>query len=179
MAELDFTYPGWMDIRANADTCKGQECRFFDRCFYYRMRRAAQEASILLVNHALFFSDLVMRARGEADAKLLPDYSFVVFDEAHHLETAAAAAFGVAFSSGRLPALLDKVRRAARQMDLNLDRLKAIEAQGQALVRAVHVRAGGLSSSWRRCWAGGTACCRRGRRCRRWGRCWTGWRRNC
>ena len=122
-----------MDIRANADTCKGQECRFFDRCFYYRMRREAQDASILLVNHALFFSDLVMRARGEADAKLLPDYSFVVFDEAHHLETAAAAAFGVAFSSGRLPGLLDKVRRAARQMDFNLDRLKAIEAQGQAL----------------------------------------------
>ena len=133
VAELDFTYPGWMDIRANADTCKGAECRFFDRCFYYHMRREAQDASILLVNHALFFADLVMRARGESDARLLPDYDFVVFDEAHHLETAAAAAFGVAFSSGRLPGLIDKVRRAARQLDLNLDRLKAIEAQGQAL----------------------------------------------
>ena len=133
MAELDFSYPGWVDIRANTDTCKGAECRFFDRCFYYKMRRAAQDASILLVNHALFFSDLVMRARGESDAKLLPDYSFVVFDEAHHLETAAAAAFGVAFSSGRLPTLVDKVRRTARQLDLNLDRLKAIEAQAQTL----------------------------------------------
>ena len=133
VAELDFSYPGWMDIRANTDTCKGAECRFFDRCFYYKMRRAAQDASILLVNHALFFSDLVMRARGESDAKLLPDYSFVVFDEAHHLETAAAAAFGVAFSSGRLPTLIDKVRRTARQVDLNLDRLKAIEAQAQTL----------------------------------------------
>ena len=133
VAELDFSYPGWADIRANADTCKGQECRFFDRCFYYRMRREAQEASILLVNHALFFSDLAVRHSGEPDAKLLPDYDFVVFDEAHHLETAAAAAFGIAFSSSRLPTLTDKIRKVARQLDLNTDRLKAIETSSQSL----------------------------------------------
>lgn len=133
VSELDFSYPGWGDIRANADTCKGQECRFFDRCFYYKMRRAGQDASILLVNHALFFSDLAVRQSGEADAKLLPDYDFVVFDEAHHLETAAAAAFGVAFSSVRLPALMEKVRRAARQMDVNKDRLRAVDAASEVL----------------------------------------------
>ena len=133
LAELDFTYPGWADIRANPDTCKKQECRFFDRCFYYRMRREAQEARLLLVNHALFFSDLAVRRSGEPDAKLLPDYDFVVFDEAHHLEAAAAAAFGIAFSSSRLPTLVDKIRRVARQLDMNLDRLKAIEAQSQSL----------------------------------------------
>ena len=133
VAELDFTYPGWADIRANPDTCKKQECRFFDRCFYYRMRREASEASLLLVNHALFFSDLAVRRSGEPDAKLLPDYDFVVFDEAHHLETAAAAAFGIAFSSSRLPILVDKVRRVARQLDMNMDRLKAIESQSQLL----------------------------------------------
>lgn len=133
VAELPFTYADWAGIRANADTCKGPDCRFFDRCFYYKMRRAAQEASVLLVNHALFFSDLAVRASGEPDAKLLPDYSYVIFDEAHHLETAAAAAFGVAFSSSRLPGLLDKVRRTARQLDLNLDRLQAIAAQDDAL----------------------------------------------
>lgn len=133
VAELDFTYPGWADIRANPDTCKKQECRFFDRCFYYRMRREAQEASLLLVNHALFFSDLAVRRSGEPDAKLLPDYDFVVFDEAHHLETAAAAAFGIAFSSSRLPVLVDKLRRVARQLDMNMDRLKAIESQSQSL----------------------------------------------
>ncbi len=132
-AELDFTYPSWADIRANTDTCKNQECRFFDRCFYYQMRRSAHEAQILLVNHALFFSDLAVRRSGEQDARLLPDYDFVVFDEAHHLEAAAAGAFGVTFSSARLPTLIDKIRRAARQLDLNTDRLKAIEAQASAL----------------------------------------------
>jgi ATP-dependent DNA helicase DinG len=133
VSELDFTYPGWMDIRANADTCKGQECRFFDRCFYYKMRRAAQDASLLLVNHALFFSDLVVRQSGEPDAKLLPDYEFVIFDEAHHLETAAAAAFGIAFSSARLPILMEKVRRVARSLDVNKDRLRAIETASEGL----------------------------------------------
>ncbi len=132
-AELDFTFPGWTEIRANTDTCKGQECRFFDRCFYYRMRREAAEAEILLVNHALFLSDLAVRRSGEPDAKLLPDYDFVVFDEAHHLETAAAGAFGVAFSSARLPALTDKLRRTARVLDMNTDRLKAIENSSHAL----------------------------------------------
>ena len=76
-----------------------------------------RKPSILLVNHALFFSDLAVRRSGEPDAKLLPDYDFVVFDEAHHLETAAAAAFGIAFSSARLPVLMDKApprRPAAR-----------------------------------------------------------------
>ena len=133
VAELDFSYPGWADVRANSDTCKGQECRFFDRCFYYRMKREANDASILLVNHALFFSDLVLRQGPDPDAKLLPDYDFVVFDEAHHLETAAAAAFGVAFSSGRLPALMEKVRRTARGLDVDTDRARAIDAAAQAL----------------------------------------------
>ncbi len=133
VADLDFTYPGWSEIRANTDTCKAQECRFFDRCFYYRMRREAADAEILLVNHALFLSDLAVRRSGEPDAKLLPDYDFVIFDEAHHLETAAAAAFGVAFSSARLPGLMDKLRRTARVLDMNTDRLKAIENSSQAL----------------------------------------------
>ena len=133
VAELPFSYPSWPEIRANVDTCKQQECRFFDRCFYYRMRREAAEAEIFLVNHALFLSDLAVRRSGEPDAKLLPDYDFVVFDEAHHLETAAAAAFGVAFSSARLPALMDKLRRTARTLDMNLDRLKAIENSSHAL----------------------------------------------
>lgn len=132
VAELDFTYPGWMDIRANMDTCKGNECRFFDRCFYYAMRRSSQEAAIILTNHALFFSDLAMRARGEENT-LLPDYEFVVFDEAHHLETTAAAAFGIAFSSARLPTLMDKIRRTSRHLDMNLDRLKAVEVGGETL----------------------------------------------
>jgi ATP-dependent DNA helicase DinG len=136
VAELPFTYPRWIEVQANSDTCKGQECRFYDRCFYYRMRRCAQEASILLVNHALFFADLTVRASGDPDAKLLPDYSFVVFDEAHHLESAAAAAFGVSFSSARLPGLMEKIRRNSHAFDLNFDRLERIETLNELLFQS-------------------------------------------
>ena len=132
VAELDFTYPGWIDIQANIDTCRGKECRYYDACFYYRMRSKAGEASLLLVNHALFFHDLAMRARGE-EGTLIPDYDFVVFDEAHHMEATATAAFSVSFSSSRLPSLMEKLRRAGRGLDIDRDRLQSIETLSQAL----------------------------------------------
>jgi len=133
MAELDFNYPGWQDIRANVDTCRANECRYYENCFYYGARRNANDASIIVVNHALFFHDLAMRQRGEFGGTLLPDYSFVVFDEAHHLETAAAAAFGVAFSSSRIPQILERLRRVGRTIELDRDRMRALEAANQAL----------------------------------------------
>ncbi|MGO8670912.1 MAG: ATP-dependent DNA helicase [Capsulimonadaceae bacterium] len=132
VAELPFSYPGWIDIRANSDTCKGKECRYFDTCFYYNARKQAQDASIIIVNHALFFSDLAMRHL-EEEATILPDYAFVVFDEAHHLEAAAAGAFGIACSSSRISSLTEKLRRLGRQVDLNRDRLKAMDATNDAL----------------------------------------------
>lgn len=132
MAELPFAYTNWADIRANVDTCKGQECRWYEECFYYRARRLAEEASLVLVNHALFFADLAVR-QTEPEARLLPDYDFVVFDEAHHLENAAAGAFGIAFSSGRLQALLARVRRGTRGLDIDESRLAVLEKEAESL----------------------------------------------
>ncbi|HEX5324619.1 MAG TPA: ATP-dependent DNA helicase, partial [Capsulimonadaceae bacterium] len=132
LVELPFSYPNWSDIRANVDTCKGQECRWYEDCFYYKARRLAEDASLVLVNHALFFADLAVR-QTEPEARLLPDYDFVVFDEAHHLENAAAGAFGISFSSGRLPALISKVRRSARGLDIDENRLRGLERECDAL----------------------------------------------
>jgi ATP-dependent DNA helicase DinG len=132
VAELPFSYSGWVDIRANTDTCKGRECRHYEECFYFNAREAAEDASIIIVNHALFFSDLALRQMGE-EATLLPEYSFVVFDEAHHLEAAAAGAFGIACTSSRVPSIVDKIRRLARSIDISRERLKLIEAANEAI----------------------------------------------
>lgn len=132
IAELPFSYQGWVDIRANADTCKSKDCRYYDKCFYYGARQAAADAAIIVVNHALFFSDLAVRHSGE-EGTILPDYAFVVFDEAHHLETAAAGAFGLACSSSRLNSLVDKIRRLSRNIDIDRDRLKRIDLLNDAL----------------------------------------------
>lgn len=132
VAELPFSFQGWIDIRANADTCKVKDCRYYDRCFYYQARQAAIDASIIIVNHALYFSDLAVRQSGEENT-IIPDYNFVVFDEAHHLETAAAGAFGIACSSSRVSSLVDKIRRLSRHIDIDRDRFKLIEAANDAI----------------------------------------------
>ena len=61
VAELDFTFSDWSEIAANADTCRQRECRYFDRCFYFKSRNGAEDANLLVVNHALFFADLRLR----------------------------------------------------------------------------------------------------------------------
>jgi ATP-dependent DNA helicase DinG len=132
VAELPFTYQGWYDIRADADTCRKAECRHYDSCFYYQSKRIAEEASVILVNHALFLADLAVR-RSEPEARVLPDYSFVIFDEAHHLEDAASGAFGVTLSSSRLPALLAKLRRVSAQIDIGEDKLYGLETECRAI----------------------------------------------
>lgn len=125
LADLPFVYPFWHEVAVNADTCRAQECRFYARCFYYRMRWQAAEANLIVVNHALFLSDLALR-RADPQSGILPDYDYVILDEAHHLEEVATKAFGLEFDNRRIPLLVDRIRRA-RGLDINVDRLDALE----------------------------------------------------
>ncbi len=125
-ADLPFTYPEWYEVAANLDTCRGQECRYYDRCFYYRMRRNALDANLFVVNHALFLSDLSLRAIDPQSA-ILPHYDYVVFDEAHHLEEVATKVFGVEMSNRRVPRFIDRVRRT-RGLDIDGTSLETAEA---------------------------------------------------
>ena len=113
LAELDFAFASWSDIAANQDTCRSRECRYFDRCFYYKARRIAEEANLLVVNHALFFTDLRLRKEMPGTTHLIPEYTAVVFDEAHHVEDSATKAFGMEWGSRRVPMLLGKARRVS------------------------------------------------------------------
>lgn len=124
-ADLPFTFAGWPEIAANQDTCRGQECRFYNSCFYYRMRRTAAESSLLVVNHALFLSDLALRL-SDPESGVLPPYDHVVFDEAHHLEDVATRSFGIEFGSRRMTALADRIRHV-RGLDLDAARLTTLE----------------------------------------------------
>ncbi len=129
VAELDFSYPGWSEISANADTCRGRECRYYDRCFYYKARKNADESNLFLVNHALFFADLRLRRASPGGPTLIPRYDAVVFDEAHHLDDIATRAFGLEWGSGRLPFLLARARR-----------LTGVESGTLAAIDALHER---------------------------------------
>src|ERR1700749_992683 len=97
----------WHKLDARADTCLGQKCKEFERCFITEMRRKALESDIIIVNHHLFFSDLAIKmAADEApDAGVLPEAAAVIFDEAHELEEVASSYFGVGVSTARFEEL--------------------------------------------------------------------------
>jgi ATP-dependent DNA helicase DinG len=94
----------WTRINAKSESCLGQKCPDFEPCFITRMRGRADEADIVIVNHHLFFADL--NVRGNQYGKVLPDYSAVIFDEAHLIEDIAADYFGFQISSFQLDELV-------------------------------------------------------------------------
>ena len=125
VSELDFSFAGWSDVCSDQDTCHHQECRSFNKCFYYKMRRAAAEADLIITNHSLFLSDLAIRV-SDPKSGILPDYHAVVFDEAQHLEDVATKVFGVEYSNYRIPNLLNRVRRT-RGVVLDPQRIQAMD----------------------------------------------------
>jgi ATP-dependent DNA helicase DinG len=124
-AELDFLTDDselWHKLDARADTCTGQKCPDFDRCFITQMHRRAHQADVIIVNHHLFFADLAIRK--DDFGAILPDYSAVIFDEAHEIEEVAGSYFGRQSSSYRF-------EEVARDSDLAM-RLTRVDAPSLA-----------------------------------------------
>ncbi len=104
LTELPEYLSFWRHIDARSETCLGQKCPEYDPCFITRMRQRAMDADIVIVNHHLFFADLALR--GGQYGQVLPDYSAVVFDEAHQIEDVAAEYFGAQVSSYQIEDLV-------------------------------------------------------------------------
>lgn len=85
----------WDRVCAENDTCTKSHCPFFQECHFFKARREAAEAQILIVNHHLLFADLATRAESENyhDPSILPAYTKVILDEAHHIEDIATEYF--------------------------------------------------------------------------------------
>ena len=131
VGELNFQFGDWSDICSNQDTCHNQQCRFVSKCFYYKMRREAQDANLIITNHSLFFADLGIRM-SDPNAGVLPAYDVVIFDEAHHLEDIATKAFGVECASFRVPSLLKRIRRV-KGIGLDPQRIETIDELNKSL----------------------------------------------
>jgi ATP-dependent DNA helicase DinG len=108
----------WAKVDARRETCTGQKCPEFDRCFITRMHQRAAESNIVIVNHHLFFADLALKQMDFAS--LLPQYSAVVFDEAHEIEDVATQYFGIQVSNYRAAELLRDTEATLRLKDLKL-----------------------------------------------------------
>ena len=116
----------WQRVRSESNNCMGQRCDFFDKCFYQRARREAATADLLVVNHALFFSDLALRRQ---NVSFLPDYQAVIFDEAHNMEAVASDHFGWNVSDSGVMHLLSTLfnTRTNRGFLANLDCRDAVQ----------------------------------------------------
>jgi len=93
----------WARLDARRETCTGQKCPEFQQCFITRMHQRAQDADIIIVNHHLFFADLALRQ--DDFGSILPDYSAVIFDEAHEIEEVVSEYFGRQISNYRFEEL--------------------------------------------------------------------------
>jgi ATP-dependent DNA helicase DinG len=93
----------WARLDARRETCTGQKCPEFQHCFVTQMHQRAHEADVIIVNHHLFFADLALRQ--DDFGSILPDYSAVVFDEAHEIEEVASEYFGRQISNYRFEEL--------------------------------------------------------------------------
>ena len=127
-AELNFLPDDadlWHRLDARSDTCTGQKCEEFQNCFITSMHQRAQDADVIIVNHHLFFADLAIRQ--DDFGAILPEYSAVIFDEAHEIEDVASDYFGRGVSSYKF----DELSRDAEQT------LKMLSIDAPSLRKAV------------------------------------------
>ena len=120
LAELPEASALWHKLDARADTCLGQKCKEWERCFITEMRRRGAESDIIIVNHHLFFADLSIKleAEGAPDAGVLPECGAVIFDEAHELEEVAGNYFGISVSNLRMDELTRDVEHLLQREHL-------------------------------------------------------------
>lgn len=158
LSELPDDYATWPELTSTSENCLGTRCRHYSECFVTRMRRRAQDASLVIVNHHLYMSDLAVRERRFGE--VIPAHEVAIFDEAHLIESVATGYFGVSIGVGRILSMGDDVLRTlppdlALKQGLHkiLEELKADSIalfdcfrhlQGRFRLKPVHIDAGVL-----------------------------------
>ncbi len=111
LAEVAEDAPIWIQVTSTRENCLGSDCPRYKDCFVMDARRRAMDADVVVVNHHLFFADLVLRDEGAGE--LLPASNAVILDEAHQLPETASLFFGESVSTAQLLELARDARLAA------------------------------------------------------------------
>jgi len=134
----------WTRLDARRETCTGQKCSEFNECFVTAMHARAKEADLIIVNHHLFFADLALKH--DDFGSILPEYSAVVFDEAHEIEDVASDYFGRQISNYRFEELARDADSALRLLKLGtpslLRRTQRIRERSRTFFEAFPPREG-------------------------------------
>lgn len=142
--EVPETSPVWNSVTSTRENCLGQDCPNHKECFVMAARKEAMAADLVVVNHHLFFADVMLRDEGMAE--LLPACNTVIFDEAHQLPEVATLFFGETVSTAQVVDLARDSRAeglsSARDcLDLQ-EVAKKVEKAAKDLRLAVGVDAG-------------------------------------
>ena len=112
LADVAEDSPAWAHATSTRDNCLGQSCPDYGDCFVMRARRNALAADVVVINHHLFFADVVLRDEGVAE--LLPSCNTVIFDEAHQLPATARMFFGETVSTAQIAEIARDARLELR-----------------------------------------------------------------
>lgn len=105
-AELDEIDPEvWAEIKSDSNDCLAKKCPTFSSCHYYAQRRKNSDCDVLVVNHALLLTDYI------SGGQILPEYDFLIIDEAHQLEEYARTAFTSEITQKGLTKLAGRIKK--------------------------------------------------------------------
>jgi ATP-dependent DNA helicase DinG len=130
----------WPLVTSTRDNCLGQHCAFHQECFVLKARKDALDADVVVVNHHLFFADVMLRDEGLAE--LLPACNTVVLDEAHQLPDTATLFFGEQTAAGQLAELARDAEIAARTAARDVPALPDAAADLVPTIRKLRLAAG-------------------------------------
>ncbi len=98
----------WDKVASDRDNCLRHRCPTYNTCFYFKARNEMYDADLLIVNHHLLFSDLAIRSVAPGSG-ILPDYDYLILDEAHHLEATATRHGSLEVSNTRIKWFFDSL----------------------------------------------------------------------
>jgi len=141
----------WIQATSTRENCLGQDCPHHKQCFVINARREAMSADLVVVNHHLFFADVMLRDDGLGE--LLPACNTVIFDEAHQLPDVAGFFFGEAVGPGQLLDLARDTRleavAAAKDYPALQEACRGLEKASRDLRLAFHREMRLAEAQWR------------------------------
>ncbi|MFN2646654.1 MAG: ATP-dependent DNA helicase [Burkholderiales bacterium] len=140
LAEVPEDAPIWSLATSTRDNCLGQGCPDYSDCFVMRARRNALAADVVVINHHLFFADVVLRDEGVAE--LLPACNTVIFDEAHQLPETARLFFGESLTTSQLIELSRDARAELRSAGGGSPELEALANRLERATRDLRLALG-------------------------------------
>lgn len=117
----------WEEVCCEADQCGRAKCPWYGRCFFYKARREASSADLLVVNHALLLADVALRREtGYESSAILPPFDRLIFDEGHHLEDVSTSFFSSQISRAGLLKILGRLQHPRKPQRGLLPQLSAL-----------------------------------------------------